>query len=604
MFTNFSLDEVKVIDNDFASRRELVKKYIHTFDIDRLMHTFKINAGIASDAEPLGGWEEPQCGLRGHFVGHYLSACSKFAFADSDERLKAKANEIVDVMALCAQPNGYLSAFEEEKLDILEFEENRNVWAPYYTLHKILQGLIDCNLYLHNEKSLDLALNLANYIHSRFEKLSFWKIDGILRCTKVNPVNEFGGIGDSLYTLYEITGNSKLLELANMFDRNYFIDNLEAGKDVLENLHANTHLPMVIAAMHRFAISGEAKYKKAAVQFYSFVLGRTFANGNSSSKATHYIEGGVSEKSEHWGKYGMLGDALTGGESESCCAHNTERILEWFVEWSGAVEHLNHLESLKFNAILNSASAKSGLSQYHQPMGSGAIKKFSSLFDSFWCCTASGIEAMSEIQKNIWFKNDDTILLNAFISSVVDWRERSVRIKQVTGFPDNLTSILKIEAAEPVEFKLMLKADAVKAVTVNSKPITLDKDNRFIVIQRVFYDQDSISIEIDASLHLVSLQGTDGIAAVMYGPVLLAQIRCNRAMAGLSNHNLNKKIIKTQSERLAFSVIDDTDDEETFIPLFRVEEEEYTVYLDVTGNAAVDRRFSFAKDGSMAYKEE
>jgi uncharacterized protein len=601
VFTNYNLDEVKVSDNEFASRRELVKKYIHTFDIGRLMHTFKNNAGIASDAEPLGGWEEPECGLRGHFVGHYLSACSKLAFADSDERLKTKANEIVDVMAQCAQPNGYLSAFEEEKLDILELEENRNVWAPYYTLHKILQGLIDCHLYLHNEKSLELALNLAKYIHSRFEKISFWKIDGILRCTKVNPVNEFGGIGDSLYTLYDITGDAKLFELANMFDRNYFIDHLEAGKDVLENLHANTHLPMVIAAMHRFAISGEEKFKKAAVQFYDFVLGRTFANGNNSSKATHYIEGGVSEKSEHWGGYGVLGDALTGGESESCCAHNTERILERLVEWSGSVEHLNHLESLKFNAILNSASAKSGLSQYHQPMGSGAVKKFSGLYDSFWCCTASGVEAMSEIQKNIWFKNDDTILLNAFISSSVHWRERKVRITQVTGFPDKLTSTLKIEAAEPVAFKLMLKADAVKAVSVNSKPISLDKDNPFIVIQRVFYDQDSIGIEIDASLHLVPLQGADDIVAVMYGPVLLAQIGNHRAMAGLSNRNLNEKVVKTQSERLAFSVMDDPDDEAAFIPLFRVEEEEYTVYLDLTGNAAVDRRFSYAKDGSTAY---
>lgn len=460
-----------VTDHDFASRRELVKNYVASFDISRLMHTFKINAGIPSAAQPLGGWEDPQCGLRGHFVGHFLSACSKLAFADRDERLKSKAEEIVDIMAACAQPNGYLSAFEEEKLDILEREENRNVWAPYYTLHKIMQGLIDCHLYLHNVTSLKLALNLAAYIHGRFAKLSFWKMDGILRYTKVNPVNEFGGIGDSLYTLYDITGDTRLFELGGLFDREYFIGHLEAGMDVLENLHANTHLPMVIAAMHRFAISGEEKYKKAAVRFYEFVGGRTFANGNNSSKATEYIADGVSEKSEHWGRYGMLGDALTGGESESCCAHNTERILERLLEWSGSVQHLNHLETLKYNAVLNSASAQTGLSQYHQPMGSGAVKKFSDPYDSFWCCTASGIEAMSEIQKSIWFKNDGAILLNAFISSAVDWKERNVRITQVSGFPDKLTSTLKIEATEPVSFKLMLKADAVKAVTVNSGPM-------------------------------------------------------------------------------------------------------------------------------------
>lgn len=361
LFTNFSLDEVMLTDKYFAFRRELVKKYILEFDMNRLMHTFKINAGIPSNAEPLGGWEDVECGLRGHFVGHFLSACSKFAFADQDESLKTKASEIVEIMELCAKPNGYLSAFEEEKLDILEFEENKNVWAPYYTLHKIIQGLVDCHLYLQSSKSLLIAVNLACYIHRRFKKLSFWKIDGILHCTKVNPVNEFGGIGDALYTLYEITGDARMLELANIFDRDYFLDHLAAGKDVIENLHANTHLPMIIAAMHRYNISGEKKYKTAALNFYSYLLGRTFANGNNSSKATHFIEGGVSEKSEHWGGYGNLEDALTGGESESCCAHNTERILERLFEWYGSVEYLDHLETLKYNAILNSASDKTGL---------------------------------------------------------------------------------------------------------------------------------------------------------------------------------------------------------------------------------------------------
>jgi DUF1680 family protein len=603
VFTNFNFDEVKLTDKYFAFRRELVKKYLVEFDINRLMLTFKINAGIPSNAEPLGGWEDVECGLRGHFVGHFLSACSKFAFADKDEFLRKKANEIVDTMELCAKPNGYLSAFEEEKLDILEFEENRNVWAPYYTLHKIIQGLVDCHIYLRNLKSLTLAVNLATYIHGRFEKLSFWKIDGILRCTKVNPVNEFGGIGDALYTLYEITGDTKVLELANIFDRDYFIDRLEAGMDVLENLHANTHLPMIIAAMHRYNINGEKKYKSAAINFYHYLLGRTFANGNSSSKATSYIRGGVSEKSEHWGGCEKLGDALTGGESESCCAHNTERILERLFEWSGSVEYLNHMEILKYNAILNSASHKTGLSQYHQPMGSCAAKKFSGPYDSFWCCTASGIEAMSEIQKNIWFKGEGTILLNAFISSTVVWNEMNAKITQLTEFPDRLTSTLVIEVTEPTEFQLKLRGEVVKAVHINATPIDLKKENGYIVIQRVFNNQDKIEIEIDSFLHFVPLKGSEGFSAVMFGSILLAQIGPNKLLKDISNRNINEKFVKLQKDRLEFVVDDDQGNQVTFIPLYRVEEEEYTVYLDWTGNTLQNSSFSFAKDGSAAYEE-
>src|SRR5690349_19521800 len=131
MFKNFDLDKVKLSDNYFAVRRELVKKYIVDFDVNKLMHTFRKNAGFESIVEPLGGWEAEDCVLRGHFVGHFLSTCSKFAFSDKDEDIKNKANEIVDIMEMCAKPNGYLSAFEEEKLDVLELEENRGVWAPY-----------------------------------------------------------------------------------------------------------------------------------------------------------------------------------------------------------------------------------------------------------------------------------------------------------------------------------------------------------------------------------------------------------------------------------------------------------------------------------------
>lgn len=604
MFTNFGLNEVRLSDKKFAVRRALVKKYITEFDTDRLMHTFKINAGMESSVEPLGGWEAEDGGLRGHFVGHYLSACAKFGFGDQDENLKAKANEIIDIMELCAKPNGYVSAFEEDKLDILELEENRNVWAPYYTLHKIIQGSVDCHVYLNSSKSLSLALNLARYIQRRFENLSFWKIDGILRCTKVNPVNEFGGIGDALYTLYDITGELQILDLAHIFDRDYFIDHLAAEEDVLENLHANTHLPMIIAAMHRYNISGEEKYKTASVNFYNYLRGRTFANGNNSSKATAFIKDKVSEKSEHWGAYGKLEDALTGGESESCCAHNTERILERLLEWSGSTKYLDHMESLKYNAILNSASGKTGLSQYHQPMGSSAFKNFSSPYDSFWCCTASGIEAMSELQRNIWFKSGDTLLLNTFISSTVIWKEMNATINQLTAFPDGLTSTLVIEATEPVEFKIMLKEKTVKAVTINSAPFTYKKENGYIVIERVFNDQDTVEIEIEATLHLVPLKGSENQSAVMFGSILLAQLGQSALLQDISNLNINDKFTRLKKETLEFVVNDVLGNQVKFIPLFEIEEEEYTVYLDLTGKLNQNSQFSFAKDGSAAYEEK
>lgn len=603
MFANFGLNEVRLNTNEFATRRQYIKVYLASFDVNRLMHTFKHNAGIASHTEPLGGWEAEDCGLRGHFTGHFLSACAKYAFADQDQVLDSKASEIVDIMESCAQPNGYVSAFGEDQLDLLESEENRKVWAPYYTLHKIMQGLIDCHVYLGNLKALKIALNLALYIHGRFTKLSFWKIDGILRCTRLNPANEFGGMGDALYSLYDLTGSAEILELAQLFDKDYFVGRLANGQDVLADLHANTHLPMIIAAMHRHDITGEEHYRAAALHFYECLKGRTFANGNSSSKAAAPVEGGVSEKSEHWGGFGRLEDALTGGESESCCAHNTERILERLLSWSGAVEYLDHMESLKYNAILNSASSQTGLSQYHQPMGSGATKAFSSAHDSFWCCTASGIEAMSELQKNIWFKSENMLLLNAFISSTVEWSEHT-SIVQHTGFPDGLASTLVIETLIPVTLALILKVKSVKAVKINSVPVELEHNNGYIVIQREFHDRDIIEIEIAAELHLVPLQGSDRMAAVMYGSILLAQLGEKTILKGIAEGNLHEKIVRIPQEQLAFAAESEQGDQVRFIPLFRVEEEQYSVYLDLKNDSSGVQRFSMAEVGSAAYEQE
>ena len=601
MFDNFCLDKVSLTDNRFAFRRNLVKKYIEDFDVNRLMHTFRINANIKSFADPLGGWEAEDCGLRGHFVGHYLSACSKFAFSDQCNDLRNKVTEIVDILEMCAKPNGYLSAFEEGKLDTLEVEEDRNVWAPYYTLHKILQGLIDCYTYLDNNKALTLAINLAHYINHRFQKLSYWKIDGILRCTKVNPVNEFGGIGDSLYSLYEITKDIEILKLAQLFDREYFINNLSSGKDVLENLHANTHLPMIISSAHRYRITSEKLYKNAVVSFYNYLEGRTFVNGNNSSKATAYINGGVSEKSEHWGAFENLSDALTGGESESCCAHNTEKIAFQMFQWYGDIKYLEHIETLKYNAILNSASSLTGLSQYHQPMGSNVIKKFSGLYDTFWCCTASGIEAMSEIQKNIWFKDKDSLLLNMFVSSKVNWDEQNLTITQVTNYPDSLSSKLTICTHHPTEFKLLLKERSIKSVKVNSNFIHFQRENGYIIIKRIFFDHDIIDIEINASLSLVPLHGCQHLSAITYNNIVLAQIGSARSIDHLSNENIHELIVRNQKNNLSFNLLGSKKDSFEFIPLFDVEEETYSVYLDMKGEGANLKEFKFAIDGKEAY---
>lgn len=595
----FKINEVKLNDKYFFKRRELVKQYIKEFDIDRLMHTFRINAGMESKAMPLGGWEAEYCGLRGHFVGHFLSACSQFAFSDGDDELKEKANIIVDIFKECAKINGYLSAFEENVIDTLELEEDRNVWAPYYTLHKILQGLVDTYKYIGNEKALTIAEKLVNYIYNRFSKLSYWKIDNILRPVKLNPKNEFGGIGDVLYSIYEINKDENTLELAKIFDREYFTGNLEKGLDLLDNLHANTHIPMITAAMHRYNITKEERFKTAVENFYEFLLGRTFANGSSSSKASIFIEGRCSQKAEHWGKYNDLTDKLTGGESESCCGHNTEKVAEDLFIWTNDIKYLDHIEILKYNSVLNSASSKTGLSQYHQPMGTGAKKIFSTLYETFWCCTGSGIEAMSEVQKNIYFKDQNSLLINLFVESQVYWKEKNITIIQHTDYPNSLKTSFIIETEIEKQCNFIFKEHNVKEIRINDKTVEGIRKNGFIIIEGTFKNNDVINIDIESNLHLVPLLGSDEVVAIMYGPILLAEIGDEEYIGEITNENINSILTQTNHEELTFSVVNDPNIK--FIPLFRVEDEKYTVYINNKNSKNNKRNFKEAEDGSGAY---
>lgn len=599
MYQNINLRNVVLEDSEFKKRRELVKKYVKELDVERLMHNFKINAGLESNAEPYGGWEAPDCGIRGHFVGHYLSTCAKFGYIDNDNELIDKVKNIVDIMKQCQRQDGYLSAFPDSDIDELESEEDKGAWAPYYTFHKIIQGLLDAYIYVDIKEGLDISLKFAYYIKQRFDNLSYWKIDGILKCSKLNPKNEFGGIGDCIYTLYEYTHNEDILNLAKIFDRSYFLDPMVRGEDILSNLHSNTHLPMISASIHRYELLGEDRYKKIAFNFYEFLRGRLFANGNSSSKAPNGIEGRTSNRAEHWGEFGYLEDKLTGGESESCCAHNTEKILTKLFKYNNDIRYLDHIEELKYNSVLNSASSNSGLSQYHQPMGTGAKKVFSNKEDSFWCCTGSGIEAMSELASDIYFIEENKVLINGFIPSKV--QIENILLVQETSYPDNLKSTITIRGKEENVLTIVLKTNHLSELYVNNQKIELDYSNDYTEITRCFKDNDIITIKIKADLSIEYLKGTEDIGAIKYGNILLAQVGDKEYIKEINSNNLNNVFIRSQEEQLEFYVNSDDEEKVRFIPLYMIEDEVYTVYINLSKKLEEKRLSEKVNDGSEAY---
>lgn len=600
MYQNFDLKDVKIISGEFKYRRDKTKEYLKELQIDSLLYNFRIVANRdTKNSKPYGGWEAPQVGIRGHFVGHYISACSKFAYGDNDEEFKTIVNNFIYELKKCQLDNGYLSAFPESDIDELESHEDIGAWAPYYTFHKIIQGLLDAYYYVENKDALQMAIKFAYYIKGRFDKLSYWKIDGILRCSKLNPKNEYGGIGDSLYTLYDYTKDNNIFELAKLFDRDYFLQPLLEEKDLLDNLHANTHLPMIQAILHRYDITNDVKFKNIAFNFYEFLLGRIFANGNSSSKAPNGNPEKTSGKAEHWGEYGILIDKLTGGESESCCAHNTEKILNKLFRYSNDVRYLNHLDDLKFNSILSSISHNSGLSQYHQPMGVGAKKNFATKFDSFWCCMGSGIEAMSELQNNIYFYDDNKVLINSLINSELNFK--NVKLKMTTNYPNSLKATLEFSMEEDTILNIILKTKEIDKIYYNNQQITIDNSKVYTEILRTFKNGDKIEILTKAELRLVNLKGSKNIVAIKYGNILLAQLGDKEYIESIDYKNLNERLERDNYEELKFFINNGEKENILFIPLYMIEDQVYTVYMNIINNVNIDNSFKMVNDGSEAY---
>ena len=169
----FSIDKVELNPSWVKEREQMDIDFIISIDVDRLLHTFRLNAGLPSEAEPLGGWEAPYIGLRGHFTGHYLSALSSLVCRYKDVRLSQRLDYLVNELDKCQRTNGkgYLSAFPETDFDVLE-RNFGGVWAPYYTMHKLMQGLLDAYTLTGNKKAYEMVLKMANYFNNRMSHLS------------------------------------------------------------------------------------------------------------------------------------------------------------------------------------------------------------------------------------------------------------------------------------------------------------------------------------------------------------------------------------------------------------------------------------------------
>ena len=491
---SFDLKDVRLLPSRFRENMMRDSVWMASIEVDRLLHSFRTNAGVFAGREggymtvkKLGGWESLDCELRGHTTGHLLSAYGLMYAATGSEQFKQKGDSLVNALAevQTALGNGYLSAYPEELI-------NRNirgtsVWAPWYTLHKLFSGLIDQYLYSDNQKALEVVVRMADWAYHKLKPLDETTRQKMIR-------NEFGGVNESFYNLYAITGDERHRWLAQFFYHNEVIDPLKELRDDLGTKHTNTFIPKVIAEARNYELTEDENSRKLSDFFWHTMIDHhTFAPGCSSDKE-HYFD--PARFSKH----------VSGYTGETCCTYNMLKLSRHLFCWTADAAIADYYERALYNHILGQQDPQTGMVTYFLPLLSGSHKVYSTKENSFWCCVGSGFENHAKYGEAIYYHNDKGIYVNLFIPSVVNWREKGLTLRQETDFPAEETTVLTIRAQNPVETTVYLRypswSKGVK-VFVNGKKIAVkQKPGSYIAITRLWKDGDRITADYPMCLRV------------------------------------------------------------------------------------------------------
>ncbi|WP_165973486.1 glycoside hydrolase family 127 protein [Luteibacter rhizovicinus] len=503
----FALNRVRLLDSDFSHAAAINQRYLHRLPVDRLAHSFRVQAGIASSASPLGGWEKPDCELRGHFSGgHYLSAAALAYASLGDELLKTRGDQLVAALAACQQPNGYLSAFPESFFDRLG--SGQKVWAPFYTVHKILAGMLDMYLHTGNQQALKAAIGIGNWTVRWLNGFSDNEIAHVLK-------TEYGGMNDALYELYAITGNARYLDAAHRFDQVSLFDPLAGHRDELQGLHSNTQIPKIIGAARRYELTGEPRYRRIAEFFWETVTeNRSYATGGSSND--EFWKTGPGDLKGQLGLY----------SAECCVAYNLLKLSRHLYAWNGDPRIFDYYERTLYNARLGTQD-DDGMKLYYYPLQPGAAKFYNTPTDSFWCCTGSGAEEFARFNDSIYFHDGQELYVNLFIPSELDWTERQLTLRQETVFPREPRTRLSLKLTAPTRLTLNLRIPSWIGpnahVRVNGEMLDVfASPGSYLSLQREWRDGDRIELDLPMRLYSEALPGDDTQRAMLYGPLVLA----------------------------------------------------------------------------------
>jgi uncharacterized protein len=530
----FRLQEVRLLPGPFKEGQDIAVKYLLSLEPDRFLANFRKEAGLEPRAEHYPGWERQ--GVSGHSGGHYLSACSLAWAATGDERFRERVNYLVTELAACqaAPGDGYVAAIPNGRQVYAEvaagnirsagFDLN-GCWVPNYTMHKLFAGLRDAYRLAGNAQALDVARKLADWFEKTHAGLSEEQMQQVLAC-------EHGGINETFADLYADTGDPRYLELSRRFQHRAILDPLSRGEDILPGKHANTQIPKLMGLATRYELAGDETDRRTAEFFWERVV-----NHHS------YVTGGHCDH-EHFGPPDRLNDRLSPATTETCNVYNMLKLTRHIFGWRPEASVADFYERALLNHI-RSTQHPDGRVIYNLSLQPGHHKEYQALYDGWTCCMGTGMENHVRYGDAIYFHDDAGLWVNLYLASELDWKERGVKIRQSSEWPDRGSVTFTFETETPQDFVLRLRqpywADRME-IQVNGESQLVDAEGKVTAqsrtktrmghegsgvssyheLRRPWQTGDRVTVTLGMALRTESMPDNPNRKAIFYGPSLLA----------------------------------------------------------------------------------
>ncbi|MEU2281121.1 beta-L-arabinofuranosidase domain-containing protein [Streptomyces sp. NPDC013178] len=522
----FPLDQVTLGDGVFRRKRDLMLDYARSYPADRILAVFRANAGLDTrGARPPGGWETSDGNLRGHYAGHFLTLVAQ-AYADTREAaLKAKLDYMIGALGECQRaladhgsprPShpGYLAAYPETQFILLEsYTTYPTIWAPYYTCHKIMRGLLDAHTLAGNAQALEIAAKMGDWVHSRLGRLPKAQLE---RMWSIYIAGEYGGMNEVMADLYALTGRAEHLAAARCFDNTALLDACAEDRDVLDGRHANQHIPQFTGYVRLFDHTGEERYAAAARNFWGMVVDpRMYSLGGTGQGEMFRARGAVAA---------TLGD----NNAETCATYNMLKLSRQLFFRAPDPAYMDYYERGLTNHILASRrdapSTSSPEVTYFVGMGPGVVREYD---NTGTCCGGTGMENHTKYQDSVYFRSADgnAVYVNLYLASTLRWPERGLVIDQTSDYPaEGVRTLTFREGGGRLDLRLRVPSWATGGFTVTVNGVRQQvaaAPGSYVTLSRNWRRGDRVRVSTPYRLRVERALDDPTVQSVFCGPVLL-----------------------------------------------------------------------------------